>query len=383
MDKISFQEWKERELWKEPCRRSQPEVPPGRVFDEAPRVARCFAEHRGVVFFQPMDNPFGNPQAVFDIWRKNPVRVIKERMYGWATKTFSGQFPRFNKAVHVIPAERIPQQGTRYQMIDPTPGGRPFFFLYLKISGECMYIETDWPQQDAPGVPDVPFGKWAEPSGRKDGVNDGDLADGADSIGWGVERYVREFARLEGWDFEEAKTWHENEAEEDFEDFDDPMRLHTHKVAFLENRLSDGAELKSLPGHNAKLPVEERGLDSRAATSPRIEKDRSSTLYEMFKDYGLEMCLAPGIDIAERVAMVNSLLDYDENDKGEIVNPPRLYISERCRNLIFAMEYWTGADGQKGATKDPVDCLGYSVGKYMAGEWIDLTEEIGEGERSW
>ena len=130
------------------------------------------------------------------------------------------------------------------------------------------------------------------------------------------------------------------------------------------------------PGYDLDTHPASRIVVSPSATSPRIEKDRSSTLYEMFKDYGLEMCLAPGIDIAERVAMVNSLLDYDENDQGEIVNPPRLYISERCKNLIFAVEYWTGADGQKGATKDPVDCLAYAVGKYMAGEWVDLCEEL-------
>lgn len=357
-------------------KRSQPEVPAGRVFERAPRVVKCFSEHRGVVFFQPMDNPFGNPAAVFDIWRSNPVRVIKERLYGWATKTFSGQFPRFNKNVHVIPGSRIPVQGTRYQMIDPTPGGRPFFLIYVKICGETMYVEADWPAEHSPGVPDVPFGKWAEPSGKKDGVNDGEPADGADSIGWGVERYVREFARIEGWDFEEAKACQQAEAAlETGPDVEDYMHAHLHKVSILEGRFG-GGEVERLPGHDARLKVEERGLDSRAATAPRIERDRSSTLYEMFKDYGLEMCLAPGIDIAERVAMVNTLLDYDENEQGEIVNPPRLYIAAECRNLIFALEYWTGADGLKGATKDPVDCLAYSVGKMMAGEWVDLTEEL-------
>jgi len=120
-------------------------------------------------------------------------------------------------------------------------------------------------------------------------------------------------------------------------------------------------------------------MDSRAASSPRIEKDRSATLYEMFKDYGLEMCLAPGIDINDRVRMVNDLLDYDDGEAGTLGDPPRLFITENCKNLIFAVEYWTGADGLKGPTKDPVDCMGYAVGKLAAEEWVDLTERVREG----
>jgi len=33
----------------------------------------------------------------------------------------------------------------------------------------------------------------------------------------------------------------------------------------------------------------------------------------------------------------------------------------------------------KGPTKDPVDCLGYAVGKLAAEEWVDLTERVREG----
>jgi hypothetical protein len=40
-------------------------------------------------------------------------------------------------------------------------------------------------------------------------------------------------------------------------------------------------------------------------------------------------------------------------------NQPKLYISENCQNLIFCLKEWTGQDGQKGASKDPIDCLRY------------------------
>jgi len=38
---------------------------------------------------------------------------------------------------------------------------------------------------------------------------------------------------------------------------------------------------------------------------------------------------------------------------------PRLFVSEDCPNTIYALENWRGVDGEKGATKDPVDCVRY------------------------
>lgn len=361
-------------------RPSQPEVPAGRVFETAPRVVKCFEEYKGVVFFQPMDNPFGNPPSVWDLWKGKATKTIKERLYGWATKTFAGQFPKFDEQIHVFRDEQLPECGSNYQMTDPTPGGRPFFSLKCRVVGDSLWIYHEWPQEsresDAP--PDVPFGKWAIPSGEKNGVNDGKSSDGAEPIGWGVRAYVKEWARLEGWDFAEALAIYEEEAQEP-EEYD-PMAQHIHKVALMEQRHDTGSDFGAAPGSEDGECIVERGLDSRAASSPRIENDRSTTLFEMFRDYGLDMCLAPGIGIEERVAMVNSLLDYEENEDGEIVVPPRLFISAKCLNLIFAITTWTGADGLKGATKDPIDTLCYMVAKFLAGEWVDLSEEI-EGER--
>jgi hypothetical protein len=40
-------------------------------------------------------------------------------------------------------------------------------------------------------------------------------------------------------------------------------------------------------------------------------------------------------------------------------NKPRLLIHERCKNVIWALENWTGLDGQHGARKDFIDLLRY------------------------
>lgn len=376
--KPSLAEWKEQYMHL-PARSSQPAVPEGRHFETAPRVVKCYEDHKGVVFFQPMDNPFGNPPSVWDLWKKSATKTIKERLYGWATKTFAGQFPKFDDRHHCFDPEQLPKTGTNYQMTDPTPGGRPFVSLHGRVVGDSLWVYREWPQvyKDDAAPMDVPFGKWAVPSGRKNGVNDGDPSDGAEPIGWGVRAYVKEWARLEGWDFGDALAFYDDESEESDDWRDDPMAKHIHKVALLEQRGGERSQFAPSPGSEDGECVVERGLDSRAASSPRIENDRSTTLFEMFRDYGLDMCLAPGIGIEERVAMVNSLFDYEENEEGETVVAPRLFISRECLNLIFALHNWTGADGLSGATKDFIDTLCYMVAKFVAGEWYDLNEEGG------
>lgn len=363
-------------------RPSQPAVPAGRCFETAPRVAKCYEDHRGVVFFQPMDNPFGNPPSVWDLWKQADVKTIKERLYGWATKIFAGQFPQFDDRVHVFRPENLPEGGSNFQMTDPTPGSRPFFTLYGKIVGDSLWIFREWPQQfrEEGDLMDTPFGKWAKPSGKKDGVNDGERAEGADPIGWGVREYVREWARIEGWDFEEALACYENERDEEDDWRDDPMAQHLHKIALIEERHDPGGAFGAAPGSEDGLCIVERGLDSRAASSPRIENDRSTTLFEMFRGYGLDMCLAPGgIGIQDRVTMVNTLLSHERNERGEVVRAPNLYISSACMNLLFAIHNWTGVDGLSGATKDPIDTLCYMVAKFVSGEWYDQNEVMEGG----
>jgi hypothetical protein len=42
-----------------------------------------------------------------------------------------------------------------------------------------------------------------------------------------------------------------------------------------------------------------------------------------------------------------------------MLNSPKLFISDRCQNLIFAMKEYTASQGKDEPTKDPVDCLRY------------------------
>jgi len=153
-------------------------------------------------------------------------------------------------------------------------------------------------------------------------------------------RYKFEMARLERW-----AVWREWVLERGDEYPDNET---------LERWSDEGAEERII----------ERYIDSRAASSPRVENDRPVTLYEEFLDIGFDFLLTPGAGIDEGVVLINQALDYNEHDEGSFFNKSRLVISEDCENTIFALENWTGVDGQSGACKEPIDLLRYF---YQAG----------------
>ena len=112
--------------------------------------------------------------------------------------------------------------------------------------------------------------------------------------------------------------------------------------------------------------IQERLMDSRYGAKPTQERGRTTTLLEQMNEIGMELGPASGKDIDEGVQMINDALDYDDEVKmGEYspalarINRPLLLISEECPNLIYSLQEWTNKDGQKGACKDPIDCLRY------------------------
>jgi hypothetical protein len=76
---------------------------------------------------------------------------------------------------------------------------------------------------------------------------------------------------------------------------------------------------------------------------------------------GMEFKSADGRSIDEGVDLINNALAYDPDRPVGTGNEPRLFISNACSNLIYSLKEWTGADGNKGACKDPLDCLRYAL----------------------
>ncbi len=328
--------------WLEDNRNNEQEGTEGtenrRVFERVARVARPVNPLLGVVFFHCQDNPYGKPRRVAETaLEKRNASEVRVRCYGVAEKTFTNVLVKFSRQVHVVPDAAIPSEGTNYHVIDPA-GDRNFFMGWIRDVKGKRYLYREWPgNYEIPGV-GVP-GPWAVTSSRLKGRNDGDRGEGTRSFGWGLRRYKFEIARLERWrDFEEwargglAYPVNEEEIEE----------------------WQDSSEVE---------PVETRIVDSRAASSPRLDNDRPVTLFEELQDMGLNVELAPGgavigdVRRADGIQPVISALDWNRDEPLSFFNCPSLYIAESCVNTIFAMETWMNAEGQKGATKDPIDIV--------------------------
>jgi len=311
-------------------------------FEMVPRVMKCFRPGHGVVFFHVSDNPFAPPANVLEKVKGKPKVWIRERWYGIANKMVSARFPKFNVNVHVLPAASIPKKGTNYHIVDPA-SGRNFWQHWIRRTPEAYYVYREWPgNYEIPeiGVPEP----WALPDGKKP---DGKAGRGQDTFGYGLEDYKREWARLERW-----KDW----------------QVATGAAPAEGNKSRPAREWN--PGRGAEETIELRYMDSRFASTPKIEADRPTTLLEEFADIGVDFIPAPGDDIAEGVQLLNDLLAYDPEKPVDFFNKPKLYVSAECVNTIFALQNWTGKDGAKGAMKDVVDTL-----RYMALAGLEHVEQ--------
>ena len=62
--------------------------------------------------------------------------------------------------------------------------------------------------------------------------------------------------------------------------------------------------------------------------------------------------------------MINSALYYDlKTPLGQFsaefgrLNAPKLQVVETCPNTIYSLKTWTGKDGGRGSSKDPIDTI--------------------------
>jgi hypothetical protein len=307
----------------------QPAPPEGRTFESVPRVDACADSRRAIVYFYSADNPFGGAANVVAENRKRDRDKKLERFYGYATKQYSLQFPLFNRDVHVIPDAAIPDVnlGTIYFFCDPA-GARKFFMKWYLVMRDAVYLFREWPGDYE--IPGYGFpGPWAVPDGDK---LDGRKAEGQKDLGWGLAQYKQEIARLEGWAC--FKPGH-------------------HTVDTIAKWDQDAPP--DADGEPTRERVELRFLDSRAASTQKMENDRPSTLLTDFEELNLHFELTPGMIENEGIVKINDALYYNPDLPIDYLNRPRFYIAESCKNTIFSYEIYTGQDGQKAACKDPID----------------------------
>lgn len=131
--------------------------------------------------------------------------------------------------------------------------------------------------------------------------------------------------------------------------------------------------------------IEARLMDARFGNTKSFAEGGQVSLIEMFDEIGLSFIdTATGggaWTIGDGCVMIADALAFNPEKPVDFFNRPKLYISDECKNLIFAMETWTGRDGTTGACKDPVDCLRYYFLKGCA--FVErVSEAVGRAVRA-
>lgn len=277
----------------------------GEGCEMVPLIQQPLARNASIIYFHTQENPFGNYPSLKVVLEGKNRETILCRAYGVATRSRVSRFPRFRDDVHVVDVDRVPKEGTNFQIVDPC-SGRNWFMIWVRVDIRGrLTVYREWPPVDRyiTGVGVV--GPWAVPSSNK---SDGDPGDAQKTFGWGLQEYKEEIERLEVGEV-----------------------------------------------------VTERFMDSRYANSATLAKTGTTTLLEECSEIGMDFLATSGEQIDEGVDLINNLLAYDPDKPVGPDNEPRLYVSRDCVNVIYALKEWTGADGRKGALKDIVDVLRYAV----------------------
>jgi len=336
-------------------------------YEMMPRVQHHAAENCTVMYYHIYDNKHGgNWEAQKNDLIKRSQDEIKWRAYGVATRLVGVQLPLLCPAAHRRPAKMLPKIGTWYHVVDPCTDGRNWFMIWAKvcpnpIGKPLIWIAREWPQPDdyivAQGVGNP--GAWA--------IHDeGGSADGRKKSG---------AAKMDGAAGPAQKLWGLG-----FAEYAEEIERVERELFQLERQVAGDADWASATGR-IEVPALCRIMDSREGNTETQTHGASETLIEAMERYKLWFysagrdtgAEAGSTTIREGVSMINDCLSYDKEridiapqDNGEMIyhfngRAPRLVIAENCKNTWFCLSQWTGADGGKGAMKDPVDTVRYLI----------------------
>lgn len=324
---------------------------PDRWFDRVPRVAKKRDGSAAIIWFHGRDNPYGKPSEVIAsaMEQRRDLDVTRTRVYGLAKKLKAARFPGFSRENNVVEDKDVPTLLARTMVCDPAPE-RNWCCLWMgvDVKGD-VYVYREWPggyEIPTVGAP----GPWAVISSAKSGVNDGDRGEAQEKFGFGMLRYKAEWARLEGW--KDASEWSTYKGECPYE-FPNETKLQEWTSA-----------------NGTHEPLRRRVLDSRAGSQSKISLGEDRTLFEICADLdpGTGMQPASGRRISSGAEIIERLL-------SPLPGGAKLKVARSCVNVIFALQHYTGADGQKGACKDFIDCLRYGLESGIMDDRPDSRDE--------
>ncbi len=296
-------------------------------FERVPRVQENLQavingqrSRAAIVYFHTADNPYGNYPSMKETLEGASREKILTRAYGVPLKAANSQL-NFTDTVHILAMNRFAaikeaySHGPRYQLIDPCSGRNWFMvWLYFPRPKQCIAYR-EWPSHGhanafVPGIGDP--GPWAVP-GK---AIDGEKGPAQTPFKFGLERYKEEILRVENGE-----------------------------------------------------TIAERWMDCRYGNNPKTEREGTTTLIEQMSELDMHFIAMTGEKNIlgandGSIDMINSALAYDEavqigqfSAQRAAINEPEFLVTEECPNLIYALQNWTGKDGQHGACKDPIDCL--------------------------
>jgi len=260
--------------------------------------------------FPTMFNPYTNVEAIAESVQGKPADFALERLWGWPTKLARKAFPNFGEW-HIVEPDRIPplDELTIYHWSDPH-GDRNWFMLWVGVDRNgTKWVIREWPDVES-------MGEWAVPGSKPDGK-----AGSGQTMGHGksfndYKRLVREIEANGTWDVRDRRL--------------DPRPAGTSVPSDEEARTYIDYLQDPIRDTDGKITVP--GWDVMAGADCGIEEGKQ----------WVNNWLTAGWNPAEPVTPLNC---------------PKFYVSRKCENLIWSLRTWTGVDGLKGASKDPIDCL--------------------------
>ena len=266
-------------------------------------------------YFWSEDNPFFDSKELRKAYSKQPLEVKQARLYGVPTKVFQNKFPKFNPHVNVVKREDIPflnnpeDKVTRYMICDPA-GSKPWVMIWVAVDREGKWwVYREWP--------DASVGAWALPHANAAGKPVGKAGPGQRPVGYGYEDYADLMKDLE-------------KDEEIFERLVDPRF--------------------------GKATVRTAGGETNMCN-------------EMM-EFDVYLRPAPGLEIEHGIQKINDLLSWNDSEPMDEENCPKLYVSEECDNLIYALTEYSGSSREE-ACKDFIDVLRYGA--------VTPLDYVGEG----
>lgn len=277
---------------------------------ELPIIQESISRPGAVIYyFWTEDNAFIDTTDFVEKIKGRPKDEVLARAYGIPTKSIASVFPAFNKDVNVIPHEKLPWLANNLKK-DKKGNPIPYKvtrYMAIDPAGSKNWFMA-WVAIDASGTwwvykewPD--YDDWALPGNTAEG-KPGPAQKGSKK---GIRDYV--------------------ELIKDIEKDDEP--------------------------------VFERYIDPRMGAAEKQSEEGATSIISDLDDQGMSVIPAPGVDIENGIQLINNLLSWDENKPRDSMNAPKLYVSERCQNIIYALAEYTGQGGRNESVKDPIDCLRY------------------------